>query len=68
MRKRLNDTEALVKAGINRPGPKIAPFGGNLAVERGADNTVQGPQPGRFQRETNAGAEKLSSACKELNK
>ena len=68
MSKRLNDTEALVKAGINRPGCQPAPFGGNLAIERGADNAVQGPQPGRFQRETGAGPEGLAGACKELNK
>jgi hypothetical protein len=65
---RLNDTEALVRQGINRPGCQPAPFGGNLAVERGADNTVQGPQPGRFRRETGAGPEGLAGAKAELGK
>lgn len=64
---RLSDTEALARQTINRPGAKIPPFGGNDSMERGADNAVAGGRnPGQFQRESNAGAEGLSGACKVL--
>lgn len=63
MGKRLSDTEALVRRGINPPGPKLAPFGGNLGHECGADNAVgQGRNSGHYRRETNAGGEGLTNA------
>lgn len=69
MGKRLSDTEALASRGINRPGPKVASFGGNLAVERGADNAVASrPSAGAFRKETSAGGEGLSGAMECLKK
>lgn len=64
MGKRLSDTEALVREGINPPGAKVAPFGGNLAHERGADSA--GRNPGSFRRETGVGSEGFGGARKEL--
>ncbi len=65
---RLSDTAAIVKQGINRPGARVAPFGGNVSYERGADDAVSGPTPGQFRRETSAGAEGLSGAMAELRR
>lgn len=63
MGKRLSDTEALVREGINRPGARVAPFGGNSCHELGADNAVaSGRNPGHFRRETGTGAEGLREA------
>ncbi len=62
---RLSDTEALVREGINPPGPRLAPiqFG-----ERGADNAVGGHGGSRFRRETGAGGEAFKGAKDELDK
>lgn len=68
MGKRLSDTEALQREGINRPGPKLAPFGGDLSHERGADNAVaEGRNAGHFRRETGAGPEGFAGAREELD-
>lgn len=69
MEKRLSDTAALVKEGINSPGAKVSPFGGNSCHEAGADNAVaRGHNPGRFLRETGAGEESLAGATGELKR
>lgn len=68
MRKRLSDTEALVREGINPPGAKVAPFGGNVCYERGADNAVEHRNAGHFRRETDAGGESMHGAKEELGK
>lgn len=67
-RPRLNDTSAVVREGINPPGAKVAPFGGNLAYGCGAENAVERRNLGQFRRETGAGAEGLGGACEELEK
>ncbi len=60
---RLSDTEALVRQGIKPAGFETADEPRHPA--RGsADLAVQGHRPGRFQRETGAGAEGLSGAVK----
>lgn len=66
MRKKLSNTEALVREGINPPGAKPAPFGGNVAYERGADNAVERRNSGHFRRETDAGCESIRGVKEEL--
>lgn len=64
---KLNNTEALVRQGIRRPGPRPATFGGNVNVERGADDAMaSGRNSGHFRKETDSGPEGLSEACKVL--
>lgn len=65
---RLNDTAAVVAEGINPPHCKPAPFGGNLAHGRSADQAVGHGNPGQFRRETGAGPEGMKGAKDELDK
>lgn len=68
--RRLSDTEALVRQGINPPGAKLAPENGGSGVgggrDLGADNVRL--NSGSFHRKTDAGCESLATAteiCKE---
>lgn len=67
-RPRLSDTEALVREGINPPGPKLAPFGGNVSWECGADNAAgKFRDQGRFARETGPDGPKRENPRDELD-
>lgn len=61
----LSNTEALVREGINPPGPRLAPL---HFRENGADDAVRGPVPGQFRRETNAGGEGMAGVKVELER
>lgn len=66
---RLNDTEALVKAGINPPGAVVAPLNGGSGIGEGRDlgaDNIRTRNSSLFHRETGVGPE--SGACVELNK
>lgn len=60
-RVRLNDTEALVRQGL-RPAELCTADEPAKPAHGSADRAVSGPSPGRFRRETGAGAEGLASA------
>ncbi len=61
---RLNDTEALVRQGVRKPGLCTA-GGGDQYYSENEDATAStsGPQPGKFRRETGAGDSSLAGAC-----
>lgn len=60
---RLNDTEALVRQGINRPQLVTAGEGTKYFSEgEDASAAASGSQPGRFQRNVGAGSGSLAEA------
>lgn len=67
-RPRLSDTEALVREGINSPGAKLPPFGGNLAYENSADCAAEKFRSGgRFSRDTGPDGPKRERVSDELD-